>query len=367
MIDPASVDAIASASYVAAIEDDGWQRWLAELAGSIGSAGGIFAVLDRQSLALDYSVQLADNQAGIDEYRAEMWRRDPYAHHFAAFGSGPPELRTNNELPIIRNASADYRAWQEDRFGFHSSIVLTGRLDEHHAAGFCLHFRREHADRAHAARAALASATGAIFQAIQLGMRHRQLLQESYWRGLDAVVDGRAAFLLGERGKVIRMNQAAEALVARRAGIALRGGELACARGDRGTLRALIHHAVHEERGGTILVAGPDGEPALSATIYPIPRRMRPMVSHEPMAMLTLRPIRCAAPVSPLWRGAFGLTSAEARVAEQLSEGMADRAVADRLNVEVSTVRSHVKAIRAKTETRSKGELVALLARLAGS
>jgi DNA-binding CsgD family transcriptional regulator len=60
-------------------------------------------------------------------------------------------------------------------------------------------------------------------------------------------------------------------------------------------------------------------------------------------------------------RGAYGLTAAQARVAVLLGEGLSLSAIAERLQVRVDTVRTHLKKIFAKTDTRRQSELVRLL------
>jgi DNA-binding CsgD family transcriptional regulator len=57
----------------------------------------------------------------------------------------------------------------------------------------------------------------------------------------------------------------------------------------------------------------------------------------------------------------FGLTDAEARVADGLRLGKPDEDIASVLGVKVSTVRTHIKMILAKTETRTKAEAAHLL------
>src|SRR3954453_11355009 len=61
----------------------------------------------------------------------------------------------------------------------------------------------------------------------------------------------------------------------------------------------------------------------------------------------------------------FGLTRGEARLANQLLCGLSLQEIADAHWLSVATVRSHTKAVLAKTGTHRQAELVGLLARLA--
>jgi DNA-binding CsgD family transcriptional regulator len=59
-------------------------------------------------------------------------------------------------------------------------------------------------------------------------------------------------------------------------------------------------------------------------------------------------------------RRLFGLSAAEARVLALLLDDCRPREIADELNLSITTVRSHLKALFAKTYTRRQSELVAL-------
>ncbi len=60
----------------------------------------------------------------------------------------------------------------------------------------------------------------------------------------------------------------------------------------------------------------------------------------------------------------FGLTPAEARVAVLLCDGMTVAEIADVLGVAVATVRNHLKAVFAKTDTHRQAELARLVSRI---
>lgn len=62
-------------------------------------------------------------------------------------------------------------------------------------------------------------------------------------------------------------------------------------------------------------------------------------------------------------RRRFRLSKAEARVATLLSDGLAPRMIADRLNVSIHTVRSQLQAIFSKTDTSRQAELTSLILR----
>jgi DNA-binding CsgD family transcriptional regulator len=61
----------------------------------------------------------------------------------------------------------------------------------------------------------------------------------------------------------------------------------------------------------------------------------------------------------------FGFTPAEARLAEQLSQGHSLAEAAERLQVSLETARSQLKAVFARTETHRQADLLRLLDRAA--
>jgi DNA-binding CsgD family transcriptional regulator len=60
----------------------------------------------------------------------------------------------------------------------------------------------------------------------------------------------------------------------------------------------------------------------------------------------------------------FNLTPAEARIAEQLAQGMDPNSICEELGISITTVRTHLHSVFHKTNTSRQGELIALLNRL---
>jgi len=70
-------------------------------------------------------------------------------------------------------------------------------------------------------------------------------------------------------------------------------------------------------------------------------------------------------PSEQMLRTIFDLTPAEARLAQSLSRGDNLEHVAQSLNIRMTTARSQLAAIFAKTQTCRQAQLVAILSRLA--
>lgn len=99
---------------------------------------------------------------------------------------------------------------------------------------------------------------------------------------------------------------------------------------------------------------------------------MRPQAAmfafgHQPLALLVFHDPAQKAELDPFIVGeAFDFTPAEAHVAVRLANGLAPDRIAEIGHVSISTVRSQIKSIYAKTNTNRQGELVGLLASMGG-
>jgi DNA-binding CsgD family transcriptional regulator len=89
------------------------------------------------------------------------------------------------------------------------------------------------------------------------------------------------------------------------------------------------------------------------------PLRRAEASSEAAVMMLVDPPASAGGTLSALQR-LFGLTGAEARVLALLLDDCRPTEIADELKVSITTVRSHLKALFAKTGTRRQSELVAL-------
>lgn len=64
------------------------------------------------------------------------------------------------------------------------------------------------------------------------------------------------------------------------------------------------------------------------------------------------------------WQQLFGLSPAEARIAEFMRKGRDDRSIGDQMGVTLHTIRSYAKTVHGKTGTRTRAELAYLLSRI---
>jgi DNA-binding CsgD family transcriptional regulator len=182
-----------------------------------------------------------------------------------------------------------------------------------------------------------------------------------------------AVFLTGPTGRLVFANIAACALLRSDGPLVCEKGLLQARRpGDTSRIQRAICQAtlnptsVDPGQSGAFSIAGP-GTSRLSVLVVPLARR------HDRDEW----PIGCGAmvvveapslPDGPeLMQRRFGLTPAEARLAQAIAEGETLREVAERSQVSINTVRTHLQRVFDKTDTRRQAQLVRLVATLARS
>ncbi|HMR33162.1 MAG TPA: helix-turn-helix transcriptional regulator [Geminicoccaceae bacterium] len=177
---------------------------------------------------------------------------------------------------------------------------------------------------------------------------------------LDRIEHG--VLLVDADARILHGNRTAQALLRQGDGLMARDGTLDCARAADGTaLRRLVGAAATGTIvGDDVLAVRRATGPPLSLVVAPL--RGDDGWSREPAAMVIVtdrEPSRADGAAELARR--HGLTPAEARAALSLLEGGGLPAVADRLGVRLSTVRTLVQRAFAKTGTHRQSELVRLI------
>lgn len=186
--------------------------------------------------------------------------------------------------------------------------------------------------------------------------------------GLEAFsASARAAIMVDRYGRVLLVNQAAEALLG--SSLQVRGGRLVSWSKDatdalERSLRELLWISTPSATMPPIALPRIEGR---SLIAYPM--RLR-AVSPNALApcqavVVILDPDSEPQPPETILRSCFGLTAAEAGLARHVSSGRKLESVADELGISYETARKHLKAIFAKTDTHRQAELTALVARIA--
>ena len=207
-------------------------------------------------------------------------------------------------------------------------------------------------------------------RALQVSLRLADLqsqrtAHEALWDTLPSGVT-----LLDCDGRVLWINQAAKAILARGDGLTIRRRSLAAANSrENGALQQLIRAAIATSigrgvgGGGPLSVSRPSLARPLGVLIAPI-RMARQPVARQPVAVVFVTdPERKSEATPDLLKRLYGLTDREAAVAALLLQGMELHEAAQQLRVSMHTARTHLRLIFEKTDTHRQAELVRLLLR----
>ncbi|MDF3833534.1 LuxR C-terminal-related transcriptional regulator [Cupriavidus basilensis] len=174
---------------------------------------------------------------------------------------------------------------------------------------------------------------------------------------------GLAVFALDKDGRPVFSNQAGEALLKAGTALRLRHGRLVAPHAsDNDALLGAILRVARSRRGESLALRNATGASHdLFMSIAAIPGQTL-VTFGSASVLITARPRGNGPPVTARQlQQAFGLTPAEAAVAEALIEGTSPEDYADTKGVSPNTVRCQVRAILAKTDARSQVKAVSTM------
>lgn len=168
--------------------------------------------------------------------------------------------------------------------------------------------------------------------------------------------------LVDENGHILNANRVAQRILDREDGLAATAGRLVASYGqDQVALgRSLAAAAASTPTSGALSFARPSGRRPLSVVIKALRREPHPGEPGLAAVFMTDPEQEVAAEAQDL-AALYGLTPAEARLASSLVRGMSPAQAAAALGLTVNTVRTHLKRIFSKTETRRQSDLMRLL------
>jgi DNA-binding CsgD family transcriptional regulator len=171
-------------------------------------------------------------------------------------------------------------------------------------------------------------------------------------RMLDEMDHG--MLLVTPEGAVRHANQPARRELARDACLGLEGSGVRATQRDQHA--ALTRALADAGRGRRCLVTLGCNGPVLPVAVVPMGEEGR---AGEALVLLVLgKRQSCEALTVDFFARTQGLTTAEARVLRSLCEGLRPKEMAREFDVAVSTVRTQIMSIRAKTQTASIRDLV---------
>ena len=173
--------------------------------------------------------------------------------------------------------------------------------------------------------------------------------------------------LIDHACRVSYANSLASAICRETDGLSLRGGELvAAAKPDSARLSIALKRAVGGGQGASLRLERPSHRRPLSLLITPLQPAAGSMTVQAAMVVIN-DPERSAAPPRERLMQAYGLTVAEAGVAQLLLRGNDIAAVAARLSICLETARTHLRRLLVKTGTHRQSDLILVLLREVGA
>jgi DNA-binding CsgD family transcriptional regulator len=357
------------AIYDAALDEKQWPDALKKLADLTGSQAASFWVLDRsEQPRLPTFTYINFDPRFIEEYLDHVAPLDPTVQYLVAH---PNQAIVHDGLFITEREKQrhPYYDWHARSSDTHFRLVNQIRPAPLVQAGVALHRTRKNGHYETNDIEQFALLHRHIERALVIGFRLGSLgtLQNCTTEMLNR--NSAAIMLLDENRQVVYTNQAAEKLRTSGDGVSLSSEGVALARrSDNDRLQKLIAQAlaIVVARGlspdGAMQAPRPSGQRPYSILVTPVSRQYSSLSSLRPAVCIVITdPAGQKTPAVHLLKEAFGLTSAEAKLAILLSAGEDLRTAAAKLHVSYGTARARLSEIFRKTDTHRQGELIKLL------
>jgi DNA-binding CsgD family transcriptional regulator len=189
---------------------------------------------------------------------------------------------------------------------------------------------------------------------------HPSVCNDALGVALSLVIDELAhgVLIASSQGRLLHANQAARQVLSRRHALALQDGHLQTR--DPAQARLLQQALAKAATGRRSLVTLPTaGGWSLSVALVPLRSDGSPAA---PIALFLSRPGVCDSLMLCFFARSYGLTNSEEQVLAILCQGYSAPEIAVQLKVAVSTVRSHVRSLCAKTHSNGVRALVGRVA-----
>lgn len=361
-----AVSGLVDRFYEAALRPELWRETLEECARVFGAEGALMLP------GPDAPLELAHN-AFLDAAIADGLARGWLAHNPRVLRGIPAmrdPTRVLTEQHIFSPRELDHMPFHAEYVSLHGLRHFAG-LYLVPAGGRSLILSLERAPRSGAFGQGEIEAVERVVPHLQragrLALRIAEARASSALEAFDLLRC--AGLLLDGAGAVVRMNGRAAALMGRGLNV-LQGALIAQHGPSNAALGRLIGGAVGGRRGGLGPVARPVAVPRLGGGLplvvhaASLPGAAGDLFQQARAVLLIVDPAEAHPPGDGLLRELYGLTSAEARLARVLADGRDLGEAADGLGVAVSTARTQLKAVFAKTGTRRQAQLAVLLAGL---
>ncbi len=363
--------AVIEGFYSAALDETLWPAALRNLTDFTGSQASSFWVLDRTEglpPRLPTFIYVNFDPHVIQDYVSQIAPLDPTVRYLVTH---PQQSIVHDGL--VKNwrdkDSRAYADWHERSVETRFRMVGQACVASNMQAGVALHRTAKAGSYLPREIERFAVLHSHLKRALVIASRLSSLgaMQQFSVEWLERNSAG--VLLFDECGHLVFANSSAQQVISGGDGICLTAGGLVLAsKRDNNRLQSLIAQALKSEGGASVASGGimrasrPSGKQPYGISVSPVSR---------PYPILSLfRPALCivitdpenfvALPVARL-QSAFGLTPAEARLAERLAAGEDLRAASAKLKITYGTARTRLAQIFQKTGTRRQGELIRLL------
>ncbi len=174
---------------------------------------------------------------------------------------------------------------------------------------------------------------------------------------------------IDQRGHILGMSALAETYLAANDGLGVSGRRLCCK--DQASLDRVIGAALGSVgtygSGGALSIMRRSGGRPWSVIMVPLPASIGPLTPFHAAALIRIidPDAKMASSAAARWAALYGVTPAEARLAESLLTGEGNlRRVADRLGIAYATARVQLASIFEKTGVNSQAQLARLFTRI---
>jgi DNA-binding CsgD family transcriptional regulator len=364
-----SLQSFVDGAWRAALDETLWEDWARDLARALGGDCAYFVVLRDADLSIQRFLELMPRAGLLDEYLSGWAALDPQVPVAGRVTRSSIYVDTEH-LDYSRPEVAEYMAWQKGHGFLHHMTAVVPMAKTGLRIGLPIHRATDAGPTPPEQRQRLEDIFPQIARAMRLGFEHGSLLQNAFWDGIMARATDSAALLLDERGRMLRMTDAALDIIEAQDGMMLRHGRLLCAEpGEAARLEAMIGRATAAASplSGAIQISRPSGRTPYVTVAYPIARQGRMMAAAEATALIVLIDRVRSTALSPrLLAEAFGLTPREAELAALLGRDHSIESAAASMRIALPTARLHLRRILGKTATNRQSELVSLLGGMRG-
>jgi DNA-binding CsgD family transcriptional regulator len=355
--------------YEAVMDDTQWEPALRQFADLMGAQSSVLMMLDTGIPGAQPFHQVGNDPAAVVNYNRYYSLLDPLVSALPLVSPGQWVV----DRADAQGASDDVREYHHDFLGYQGVGAVEGTL----VARSGSQVSTISVQRAKAVDPALLAErqrlAAPLMPHLERAVRLHFQMSEMHLREnvLALTLDTLRVpvMVVDTHGTIHCINARAEAILANPDAPFLYHGGRLLARHQR----ALVNHAIAAAcavpgMSTTVRLAGAADARVRGVSVVPLGETLRRRLGrHARLALLIISEARLlSADDAQILSALFDLTPAEARIAIVLMQGLSVKEVADRFQVEVSTVRSHLKSAFAKVGCGSQADLVGICGSVLG-